>query len=1283
MTLFPPSPSAPPGFTDATKAYGRHAWLALAGLLSFVGLYLGLTGYLAWIIYRLLIRSILYGGNIPAAFFLSLPALFFFAFLVSGFFVVQRGKERSLVQLKPEDEPALLAFLAQLADETRAPRPHKVFVSADVNASVFYDISFWNFIFPSKKNLVLGLGLVNVLTLDQLKAVIAHEYGHFAQRTMAVGRWVYIAQQAAGHVIASRTVFDKILFGLSNIDIRIAWIGWILRVFVWAFRAVLDTGFRLVVLTYRALGREMEFQADRVAVSVSGSDSLVHALHRLGPADEAWEEAMTFAVIELLRGQPVDDLLAFQTAALDHMRRVLDEPEYGRTPKRPPYAADHRVFDGALAHPPRMWMTHPFNREREDQAKAIYLPSTLDARDAWLLFRDPPALRRAVTAKTFEEVKLGEPKEVEGTQLERLAKRFSGTSLNTEYRGVYLGRSIAAYDKNSSTMRGRKLALDRDQVLTAIDALYPPSLRAELTAHRERYEEEKMLQGLADGVLTAPGGVIRYRGKEIGKHELRGVVEQAGHERRKVEQRLLEHDRACRAAHLRAAELLGGGWAEYLDGLIDLLHYATHAGRNITDARGALEHVLEIVLADGRVSNAERERVVAAANELRRVLVATWKEHQMLKLPITVQLYLDRMGQFTAFDQELGLPAANAEILSEWLSAMDGWTSGAVGKLEAIAQCALNALLDGEARVAKALREGIELEEAPARAGVPKHYASCVLGAERERQKKLDWWDRFQTADGLFPGALRAGVASALLLPVMFLGARVGSTTVHVANGLSHRVSVKIEGKELGIAPRSTAVLELGALEKAHVETHLHDGRLLEGFDQVIGGGFVEVAYNVGQATSFAQQTVIYGEHRGREPPPLRALGAPRWMDAPQSVVFRAPPESVQVKVGQTETRTALLSAHEAGAGQQLALVTDPEERRALIRVHLLYDRAADASLGAWLEHAEEVPDARAILEQRLAESTEKVAFERAIQIQLQGEERAARCAAANEASARTPGDPDALYLALRCPSSERVEEVKSELWISAFEKHRDHPWISYGATQELARVGRWKDALAAFELAYASDRTASVRDTVAIEYWRASRAAKAAGVESVLPPALRQDPVLSFLSSIERNNRIHEPVTRAYRGLYNGDFAAALSNAAQSDHATAQRMFVLVGASDGATPAQIKAALAVRLEDLDLTAACLLSALRIREGSSANGAAAPVLVNDTTRACGPVEAIVRDPAFARRPEPLAAFADQQVMSARGLAYAMGAIALGDRAPAGWRAQAKATLFPTEHPYFK
>src|SRR5690606_26873812 len=136
-------------------------------------------------------------------------------FMVKALLFVKKGSIEQDYEVTATSEPQLFTFLFRLADETGAPRPHRVFLSPRVNACVFYDLSLLNFFFPSKKNLEIGLPLVNALTVSEIKAVLAHEFGHFAQRSMALGNWVYIAQQIAAHIIAKRDALDNFLRFLS------------------------------------------------------------------------------------------------------------------------------------------------------------------------------------------------------------------------------------------------------------------------------------------------------------------------------------------------------------------------------------------------------------------------------------------------------------------------------------------------------------------------------------------------------------------------------------------------------------------------------------------------------------------------------------------------------------------------------------------------------------------------------------------------------------------------------------------------------------------------------------------------------------------------------------------------------------------------------------------------------------------------------------------------------------------------------------------------------------
>src|SRR4030095_6543022 len=304
---YPAGPgSVPADLTRPTGAYRTHSWLALGGLMLFVLLYFALASWFTWTSYRLF-ASLAHGGDAFWTFVAGTCSAFLAVFMWKALVFVKHRHAIDDIEVTAQDQPRLFAFINRLAHEAGAPRAHRVFLSPRVNAAVFYDLNVLNLLFPSRKNLEIGLGLVNALSLGELKAVLAHEFGHFGQKTMAVGRWVYIAEQIAGHIISRRDALDSFLRGLSRFDLRVAWVGWILSLVVWSIRSLMETAFRLVVLAQRALGREMELQADLVAVSLTGSDALIHALHRRHVADEAWERALAFANSEIRQKRSVSD----------------------------------------------------------------------------------------------------------------------------------------------------------------------------------------------------------------------------------------------------------------------------------------------------------------------------------------------------------------------------------------------------------------------------------------------------------------------------------------------------------------------------------------------------------------------------------------------------------------------------------------------------------------------------------------------------------------------------------------------------------------------------------------------------------------------------------------------------------------------------------------------------------------------------------------------------------------------------------------------------------------
>ncbi|HKY39600.1 MAG TPA: M48 family metalloprotease [Polyangiaceae bacterium] len=838
--LPPPPPKLPADLTRATARYRRHAWLAVVGLIVFVAAYLALIGWFSWTSYRYFYDLFGRGRGGFVTFLGGALSGLLGLFLLKALFFMKAGGTPDDLEVTPSDEPALFEFLNALADRAGAPRPHRVFLSMRVNAAVFYDLSLVNLLVPTRKNLEIGLGLVNTLNLSEMTAVLAHEFGHFAQRSMAVGRWVYMAQQVVGQIVATRGWLDKALRALSSFDPRIAWIAWIMRLIVWAIRSLLDTAFGLVILAQRALGREMEFQADLVSVSLTGSDALVHALHRLGAAGGAWDKAIRITASELVRGRAVPDLFALQTRIIERMSRILNEPGHGASPARPE-SEPHlfRVFEQEMAEPPPMWSTHPNNRDREDNAKRRYVAAELDARPAWCLFRDATALKRRYTAKLVKDNSDGGKYVLESEEdaLAAVDRRFDRPYLDERYRGAYLGRSIVLHERSPAALYGEGFA---GAVHEQLSRLYPEQLAADIRDLRQRQEESARLEALKEGLLEAPGGVIRHRGRVIQRRGLGAVLRQVTTEHEAVRQRVEEHDRLCRASHRAAARELGGGWDEYLYGLGQLLHYSGHAEANLQDARGHMANVFAVVTADGRVSSSERQRLVAAAVEVHEALGEVFVLQKRVKLgPVALERLIELLGLGEVekpprkwrdvLPQNYQLPEPTVENIGEWLQVIESWVTATLHALGALERVALELLVEAEALVQRAYLERGVLEPAPKAPRVPERYQTLARGEERARQRRLGFWDRFQTADGIGPSVLRFMVAGSVLLGVLGFSRLTTSTAVTLVNQRAEAIEIQLDGESVSLEPSETREVEVER-HIVHLLARSRRGELLESF---------------------------------------------------------------------------------------------------------------------------------------------------------------------------------------------------------------------------------------------------------------------------------------------------------------------------------------------------------------------------------------------------------------------------------------------------------------------
>ncbi|MBY0476622.1 MAG: M48 family metalloprotease [Chitinophagaceae bacterium] len=206
-------------------------------------------------------------------------------FLIKFIFSIKKVDEGGMLTVSEGDQPELFAFIRQLTEDTQTHFPKKIVLSPEVNASVFYNDSFWSMFFPVKKNLMIGLGLVNTVTLSEFKAVMAHEFGHFSQRSMKLGSFVYNVNKAVYNMLYENNDFGKFLHTWGNLHWAIGIFVWITVQIIKGIQSVLQGMYSFINKNYMSLSREMEFHADAVAASVSGGNNLASALKKLEISD--------------------------------------------------------------------------------------------------------------------------------------------------------------------------------------------------------------------------------------------------------------------------------------------------------------------------------------------------------------------------------------------------------------------------------------------------------------------------------------------------------------------------------------------------------------------------------------------------------------------------------------------------------------------------------------------------------------------------------------------------------------------------------------------------------------------------------------------------------------------------------------------------------------------------------------------------------------------------------------------------------------------------------------
>ncbi len=741
--LYPPAPDAVPvDLTTPSRAYRFRVVIVLLCLIVFVGTYLGLTVGSAFTCYYCFAELgepdppepyvpppppvYTYKNGIkyqytPAAaprppreakpvFGLILGGVtsaFLCLFLVKGLFKRTRGNSGVRVEVTEKDQPKLFAFIRKLCADVGSPFPHKVFVVPDVNAAVSFDESFLNLVFPSRKNLLIGLALVNRLNLTEFKAVLAHEFGHFSQNSMKLGSYVYTANRVVAEVVYGRDKLDDFLDTLRRTDVRIAIFAWGFTGILWVMRKGLEMLYRGINFAHTALSRQMEYNADLVAVRAAGSDALTFALARLDFAGDALGQAWTDLTAAADHGRYTRDLYYHQTKAAEYLHARRNDPTLGAVPPLPENPTETvQVFKPSDTSVPKMWATHPSNYDRELNIKQRYVRSPIDERSAWALFDNAADIREAITRAVYASARKTCPETLEDPEAIQafIDAEHAETTYNPRYHGLYDNRYIKPGDLAELTAHAAREEFDDPAKLEAAHAaLYGPDLQERTGAQKTRGEEADKLTRLMHGAVELTGTDFEHRGRRYRRVDAERLLKEVDEESKQYFESVHAIDRESFRVHYAMAVQLGETDAAELERWyrfhlnVQELH-STLVGwvRFVQDTMGALA---------GRrqVPEAEFQNAIAVLRQAHSTLRMQLEGANGLLLPTLTNMTAGApLGPFLLADPLMdNLPTYTSSLDVAWVNQLMNQYGEVIDKTARVLFKSLGGLLALQERIAE------------------------------------------------------------------------------------------------------------------------------------------------------------------------------------------------------------------------------------------------------------------------------------------------------------------------------------------------------------------------------------------------------------------------------------------------------------------------------------------------------------------------------------------------------------------------------------------------------
>ncbi len=464
---------------------------------------------------------------------IAVMGIFVMIFLIKFIFKKHVSDRSHLIEVTSETQPELYKQIESIVQEVKTDFPKRIYLSSDVNAAVFYDSGFWSMFFPIRKNLMIGMGLVNTVTVEELRAILAHEFGHFSQRSMKIGSYDYNVNKVIYNMLFENDSYSNAIHRWASYSNYFAFFIKIGIKIIQAIQWVLGKMYALVNLSHSKLSREMEFHADQVAAHYSGSEPLAKSLLRLDLADHSYKTVVNYYQEKIGAGLSTQSIYKQQAFVMNFVARQNDLDFEDGLPqlKRGSFSR----FNSRLVITDQ-WASHPNTNDRVKQLQALNIPNLRpDARPAISIFFEPEELERRLTAILFAETQL--ETEITFQSAEQFRDEFSSASQETSFPDTYNG----FYDHRQPVYAETEyVPASHDLIRNGVSQLFSHSWVEELYTCSSMEEDLATIIQIRDGNYDINS--FDYDGKKYMRADWNDLVTDLGLKLTDMKEKIRRHD---------------------------------------------------------------------------------------------------------------------------------------------------------------------------------------------------------------------------------------------------------------------------------------------------------------------------------------------------------------------------------------------------------------------------------------------------------------------------------------------------------------------------------------------------------------------------------------------------------------------------------------------------------------------------------------------------------------------------------------------------------------------